>query len=76
MAPSAEELERRFTYHPPDDATRVIHEEWRINEREYANAIDALPGGETREKALALTALEEATFWVHAHVARNLHPRS
>lgn len=73
--PSSEELDRRFTYHAPDEATRTLHNEWRGHERWYADAIDGLPGGETREKSLALTALEEATFWVHAHIARNLHPK-
>lgn len=70
--PTDEELERRFTYHKPDENTRLLHEEWRKHERWYADHINALEGGETREKSLALTALEEATFWVHAHIARNL----
>ena len=39
-----------------------------------AERLNALPGGETREKSLAFTALEEMSFWVHAHIARNLHP--
>jgi hypothetical protein len=73
--PTEEELTRRFTYHPPDNATRHLHEEWREHERWMANAINNLRGGETREKSLALTALEEQAFWVHAHIARNLHPQ-
>ena len=72
---TTEELDRRFTYHPPDEHTRDLHNEWRTHERWYADHINDLPGGDTREKALALTALEEATFWVHAHIARNLHPK-
>jgi hypothetical protein len=71
--PTSEELERRFTYYAPDEATRALHEEWRTHERWYADHINELPGGDTREKALAFTALEECTFWVHAHIARNLH---
>lgn len=74
--PSEEDLERRFTYHAPDEATRRLHDEWRANERAYARLVNAIDGGETREKSLALTALEEATFWVHAHIARNLHEAS
>lgn len=74
--PNTEELDRRFTYHPPDEYTRPLHEEWRKHERWYAEHINDLPGGDTREKATALTKLEEATFWVHAHIARNLHPRT
>lgn len=74
MAPTNEELERRFTYHPPTDPTvRALHDDWRNHEKWYATHINDLPGGESREKSLALTALEEATFWVHAHIARNLH---
>lgn len=74
--PTPEELERRFTYHAPDEATRGLHDEWRKFERSYAHLLNELPGGETREKSLAFTALEEATFWVHAHIARNLHPKN
>lgn len=70
--PTPEELQRRFTYHAPDEKTRGLHEEWRAHERWYADHINELAGGESREKSLALTALEEATFWVHAHIARNL----
>lgn len=71
--PSEEELERRYTYHPPDEDTRGLHDQWREREKQYARLINQLPGGETREKSLALTALEELTFWTHAHIARNLH---
>jgi hypothetical protein len=70
--PTTEEIERRFTYHAPSEDTRDLHTEWRFLEREYAEHINNLLGGETREKSLALTALEEACFWVHAHIARNL----
>lgn len=69
------ELERRYVYHPPNEETRGLHEEWRKHEMWYAEHINDLPGGDTREKALAFTALEETTFWVHAHIARNLHRR-
>lgn len=73
--PTPDELDRRFTYHAPDEATRALHDEWRTHERWYADHLNELPGGETREKSLAFTALEEMTFWVHAHIARNLHPK-
>ncbi len=61
--PTSEELERRFTYHAPDEGTRELHNEWRRHERWYA------------EHLKAFTALEEMTFWGHAHIARNLHPK-
>jgi hypothetical protein len=70
--PTSEELDQRFTYHAPDAQTRELHDEWRKHERWMADHINDLPGGETREKSLALTKLEEQTFWVHAHIARNL----
>lgn len=69
------EIERRYTYHAPDEATRELHNDWRKHEKWYAEHINSIPGGDTREKALALTALEEATFWTHAHIARNLHKK-
>ena len=73
MPLSPEEIERRYTYHPPDDlAVRELHDEFRRHERWYANAINSLPE-DSREKSLAFTALEEMSFWVHAHIARNLH---
>lgn len=68
--PTPEELDRRFTYHAPDEATRMLHEEWRGVEREYAHRLNVL--GESREVSLAFTKLEELAFWVHAHIARNL----
>lgn len=73
--PDQTELDRRFIYHAPDEDTRVLHNQTRVNEQVHAKMINDLPGGETREKSLALTALEECTFWVHAHIARNLHPK-
>lgn len=69
---TANDLERRFGYHPADEKTGPLHDEWRMHEYWYAEHINDLPGGDTREKALALTALEEAAHWVHAHIARNL----
>lgn len=70
---SQEEIERRYLYHAPDDATRALHDEWRRHERWYAEHLaDFEP---SREISLALTALEELSFWVHAHIARNMHPR-
>lgn len=70
------ELLRRFTYHPPGPATRVMHDGLRKLEREYAARLDALLPGESREKSLAFTAFEESTFWGHAHLARNLDPET
>lgn len=57
-----EEIERRYTYHAPDSATRELHDNFRTHERWYAKAINDIPGGDTREKSLAFTALEEMSF--------------
>jgi len=65
------EIERRFLYHPPNDATRALHEGVRKSMLDFAAEITDIPG-ESREKSLAMTALEEASFWLHAHIARNI----
>jgi hypothetical protein len=67
-----DELERRYVYHPPGEKIRKVHDDAREQERLMAKVINGIPGGDTREKALAFTALETCSFWVHAHIARNL----
>jgi hypothetical protein len=67
-----EELDRRFVYHPPGPKVREVHDDSRRREYEFATYINSLPGGDTREKNLAYTALEQCVFWIHAHIARNL----
>ena len=65
------ELERRFKYHAPNEATIELHNalrEWAID---TAALLADLPG-ESREKSLAFTAFEESQFWAHAHIARNI----
>ena len=63
-------LHNRFRYHPPkDDATREAHERVRGLCLNLAEEIDGLvPGG--REKALAITKIEEAMMWANAGIAR------
>jgi len=67
-----EEIERRFKYHAPNDATRAIHDEVRDQTLAFAQWLDSNLPGESREKSLVFTAFEEAMFWAHAHIARNL----
>jgi len=67
-----EELKRRYTYHAPDDYARGLHDEIRSLERNFARTLDEMLPDESREKALMLTKLEEAVFWAHAHIARNV----
>lgn len=74
MPLSDEEINRRYTYHPPTDPRiRDLHDACREFERDIAQHINNLPGDDSRERSLAFTALEEMSFWIHAHVARNLH---
>jgi hypothetical protein len=66
---SPEEVERRFEYHAPSGEAKVLHAGLRRSAKVFAQYLaDILPDG--REKALAFTAFEEATFWSHAAIAR------
>jgi hypothetical protein len=63
-----DEIERRFTYQRPNHETAPMHE--RVNEltKGLAHALDVLlPEG--REKACALTALQETRMWANAAIA-------
>lgn len=65
------DLEHRFAFHPAtDDFTRYKHQEVRRACLAAAKTIDGIaPDG--REKALAITKLEEAMMWANAAIARN-----
>lgn len=63
-----DEIRRRFTYVAPTDETRPKHE--RVNESTLALALELdelLPDG--REKALAITALEEVKMRANQAIA-------
>jgi len=64
------DIERRFSYHPPTtEARRAAHQIVRTGCWDLADTLAArLPDG--REKALALTKVEEAMFWANAAIAR------
>ena len=66
---TVEDIERRFTYHRPEGQKVDSHNDIRRSFKEWALALaESLPAG--REKSLAFTALEEASFWAHAAIAR------
>lgn len=63
------ELTERFKHHPPKTDQRIsTHEAVREAATELATKLnDILP--ESREKSLALTAVQEAAMWSNAAVA-------
>lgn len=65
------ELENRYTYHPPTEAKKEKYEIIRSIAFAYATQLNELcPDG--REKALALTKLDEVVFWANAAIAREV----
>lgn len=66
------ELVHRFGYHPPKtDAKIIAHEDTRALFCGVALEIEkTIPDG--REKALAITKIEEAMFWANAAIARDV----
>lgn len=68
--PTEEDLANRFKYHSPNAHKVSLHES--VRENCFGVAVwlnDVLPEG--REKALAITKLEEVTFWANASLARS-----
>lgn len=63
------DIDNRFNYHPPSGGRVAVHESIRAACRDLAHQFDRdVPPG--REKALAMTQLEQAMFWANAAVAR------
>lgn len=64
------DIEQRFTYHAPSGEAQDLHKHLRSEAKAMAYLLALiLPAG--REKSLAMTALEEASFWAHAAIARD-----
>jgi hypothetical protein len=66
---SPEELQTRFTYHPPKPGQTEAYQELRDKAYELAQLFAGLCP-ESRELALAHTNLEQAVFWANAAIAR------
>jgi hypothetical protein len=67
---SRDDIENRFTYHPPSEDRAVKH----VQIREHGKALvellnETVPDG--REKSLAITKIEEAVMWANAGLARS-----
>jgi len=67
-----QDIQERFQHVPPDENRRSQHVAVRAVIRDAAHSINQMQGGESREKSLAMTHLEEALMWANAHIARNV----
>ena len=68
-------IEHNFKYHPPTGADPVKHARIRDQARELALLInEILPATAGREKATAITKVEEAMMWACAGICR--HPET
>jgi len=65
-----EQIENNFKYHDPKQGQPEIYTTLRDAAKVFAYLIDKhVPS--SREKSLALTALEESVMWANAGIARN-----
>lgn len=64
-----EEIDVRFSYHPPKGDQASRYENLRSSGKWLAQVIDKLCP-DSREKSLALAKLEEAVMWANAGIAR------
>jgi hypothetical protein len=65
-----DDLERRFTYHPPKGDQPERYQRIRSMGHDLASLITA-DCPDSREKSLALANLEQAVMWANAAIARN-----
>ena len=70
MSENRERIENNFKYHAPKPGQPEIYTDIRNTAKEFALKLDALCP-DSREKALALTKLEETVMWANAAIARN-----
>ena len=64
------DIAKRFTYHPPTEDLSDVYQMIRDEAKHFAYLID-IQAPDSREKSLAITALEEVVFWSNAAIARN-----
>ena len=64
------DLLNRFTYHAPKEGQPKKYEAIRAKALELAELLNELCP-DSREKSLAVTALEESTMWANASIARD-----
>jgi len=70
-----EDIDNKFSYHKPVKENEMAFEEVRTRCRRLAHFInDVVPIG--RERALALTKLEEVVMWANAGIARQGDPEN
>jgi hypothetical protein len=70
MPVTRDDLDNRFTHHPPQGDQPERYKTLRAVAKSLAVHIYTLTP-ESREQSLALTKLEEAVFWANAAIARN-----
>lgn len=63
-------LDNIYTYHSPSEDQVALYNKLRGRAKELASVIiESTPN--SRERALALTNLEQAVFWANASIARS-----
>jgi hypothetical protein len=74
-AETHDDLENRFTHHPPEGDQSERYQAIRQEAYTLAeNIVRWTP--RSREQSLALTNLEQAIFWANAAIARNEPPQT
>ena len=66
----SQEIEKRFTYHPPKGNQAERYGDIRANARTFAYLLTTFCPV-SRELSVALTKLDEVVFWANAAIARN-----
>ncbi len=73
MADTLDDMNNRFSYHPPHGTQTDRYIALRDKAHEFAKQVLQMTP-QSREQSLALTKLEEAVMWANASIARNEPP--